>query len=100
VKSKKKKPIKKLTLTFVKKGETKKLKAFHVEWKDHAVSGNRTNWNSIDEVNVKVLRCHSLGYLVDEDAESIALAQNVGENGTVAEIITILKSCIVEKKEL
>ena len=67
---------------------------------DHAVSGTRSNWHPMEEVKVLALKCYTVGYQVDEDKDSIALAQNVAENGTVGEIMTILKSCILEKREL
>ena len=100
MKLKKKKPKKTSALTFIKVGEKKKLKLFNIEWMDHAVSGTANSWRAIDEVAVKSLLCHSVGFVVDETKEAIALAANVGANGTVAEITTILKSCIVTRKEL
>lgn len=84
----------------MKKGDTKTLPLVHVEWRDHVLSGSSDNWNSIDGVSVRALTCYSVGYQVAEDGEVIALAQNVGENGTVGEIMTILRSCIVKMEEL
>jgi hypothetical protein len=98
--NKNKKPQEKSAILFVKKGEKLKLKLYHVEWRDHAVSGNRSGWSSVEDVKVKALTCYTVGWQIDENDESIALAQNMGENATVGEITTILKSCIVKKKEL
>lgn len=100
MKSKKKKLPKKYVLTFVKVGERKILKLYRVIWTDHAVSGDHKSWRSIDDVKVKTVEVASVGFLVDEDATCLALAQNVGNNGTVGEITTIVKSCIVSKTQL
>ena len=88
------------SITFVKAAETRKLKLYKVVWRDHAVSGTKQSWYDINDIKCKALTCYSVGYLVDSNKEAIALAQNVGENGTVGEITTILKSCIIKQVEL
>src|SRR6266704_798026 len=104
MKSKKKKPTKKfkgsskrnsskkLGLTFVKKAATKKLPLLDVTWKDHAVSGKGEGWRPMDNIKVQSLICYSVGYLVDEDKDAIAIAGNVSADGAVGEITTIVKS--------
>lgn len=84
----------------MKKAATKKLPLLDVTWKDHAVSGKGEGWRNMDNVKVHSLICYSVGYLVDEDDTAIALAGNVSADGAVGEITTILKSCIVKRKEL
>lgn len=64
------------------------------------MSGTASTWNKLDEQKVKTLECISVGYLVDETKEAIALAQNVGSNGSIGDIMTIIKSCIKRKREL
>ncbi|SRR5258708_5772939 len=100
MKSKKKKLKEKLGLTFVKKAATRKLPLLDVTWKDHAVSGKGEGWRRLDDVKVASLLCYSVGYLVDETDDAIALAGNVAADAAVGEITTILKSCIVKRKEL
>src|SRR5258706_5224881 len=100
MKSKKKKPIKKSALMFVRKGDKKRFKLYDVTWKDHSVAAQGASWKSFDEAKVAPILIYSVGYLVDETDEAIALAQNVGTNGMVSEVMTILKSCIVKRKEL
>lgn len=85
-------------LKFVRQEKIKHLPLLHVEWKDHAV--NKGSWASIDEIKVLPVIVCSVGYLVDEDKEAIAIAQSVSNGGNVSDTLTILKSCIVEKKEL
>jgi hypothetical protein len=98
--NKKKKPTKKSHgLVFVRKKISKKLPLFYVEWTDHAIS-SKNQWTDVDAAKVLELHCVSVGFQVDETNDAIALAQNVGENGSVAEVMTILKSCITKKVKL
>lgn len=71
---------------------------FAIEWTDHAV--NKFGWAPIDEIKVLPVENTSVGYVVDETDKAIALAQSVGHTGRAAEVLTIIKSCIVKKKEL
>jgi len=54
----------------------------------------------MNSVKVKYVPCYTVGYLVDENSEAIALANTVSSDGGVGEVITILKSCIIKQKEL
>lgn len=97
---KNKKQKKSYDITFEKKqNKDKHLPLLHVEWFDHAVSGTGS-WRAIDDVGVYSLTCFSVGWLVDETKDAIALATNVASNGTVGEIMTILKSCIIKRETL
>jgi hypothetical protein len=91
---------KKSALTFVQKGDKKTLKLLDVVWKDHTISGKGDGWRDMNSVKVKFLPCYTVGYLIDEDSEAIALANTVSSEGDVGEIITILKDCIIKRKEL
>ena len=95
---KKKKANKKYIVTFVKPGEKKQLKLFRVVWMDHAISG--FYWKSIDDAKTKTVEAITVGFLVDENEKSIALAQTIGDNGMVSEIMTIIKSCIVSQVQM
>lgn len=97
---KSKKQKKTYGLTFVKKNSVKKLPLYHVEWRDHAVSGAGDRWSDIDSVDVKTVTCYTVGFQVAEDDEAIALASNVSAGGGIGEIMSIIKSCIVKKTKL
>lgn len=95
---KKKKVNKKYVLTFVKKGEKKNLKLYRVVWTDHAM--NSMKWTPLDEIKTKSLEMISTGFQVDENDKSIALAMTVSDGGTVNDVLTIVKSCIISKTQL
>ena len=84
----------------MKKGDKKTLKLLDIVWKDHAISGKGDGWREMDSVKVQFVLCYTVGYLIDEDNEAIALANTVSSDGGVGEVITILKSCIIKQKEL
>jgi hypothetical protein len=70
------------------------LKVF---WKDH-FSGNR-NWVSdVKDLRVEPFICTTVGYKVFEDKETLTLAQNLGENFSMADTTTILKACITKRE--
>jgi hypothetical protein len=74
-----------------------------IEWEDSAQP--RPAWEWLDEYELeKAIRCLSVGYVVAESAESIALAPNLGDMGQerpqASGIIRIPQSAIRRRVEL
>ncbi len=73
-------------------------KVFEVEritWKDHFSSSQK--WVDPSEVRSTPMINMSVGFRIKEDKDTVTLAQNMGENLTVADCTTIIKSCIVKR---
>lgn len=91
MKNKTKKPSKKLEAT-------KRIYPIeHVFWNDHYTG--QKNWTDAEHLDRKgPLVCTSVGMRIFEDKETLVLAQNMGENATCADTVTILKNCIKTRK--
>lgn len=72
------------------------LKVF---WKDH-FSGNRQWVSDVKDLHVTPFICTSVGFKVFEDKETLTLAQNLGENFSMADTVTILKNCITSRETI
>lgn len=81
---------------------TEKIQSYDilkVFWKDH-FAGTHTWVSDVKDLRTKPLICVSVGFKVHEDKETLTLAQNMGENLTMADTITIIKNCITKRDEI
>lgn len=74
------------------------MDAYLVEWEDH----HSTNgWQDISSISEKPLINTSIGFLVQETADHLILAQSlVGDGEQCGDIISILKKTVVHQREV
>ena len=78
----------------------KKLKLLLVDWVDSAGS---TGWRQTDELQPEIGECQSVGFLVSETKEALALALNrsrLPNFRPFGEIVSIPKRCIIRSRVL
>lgn len=85
-------------LTFLRREEKLNFKLEYIIWKDH--TSTESGWKELEDGKPTSLLVHSVGWCTGEDEEAIAIAQNVGANNSLGNIMTILKSCIVHREIL
>ena len=69
-----------------------------LQWKDH-FSGNHS-WAMAEDHRTDPMVNVTVGIVVNEDDETITLAQNMAENMLSADTTTVLKNCIVKRSRL
>jgi len=75
------------------------MKAVKVEWLD--IASGTIHWTDFDDLEFGPLECESVGWLVKETDEYIAIAQNYNkENDLIADTMTFPKSVVVKMTEL
>jgi aryl-phospho-beta-D-glucosidase BglC (GH1 family) len=87
------------TLTYTPERET--LRMVWVKWIDAVVETNehwiwRNSWRPRDAGG---LECHSIGYLIHDDEQSVVLAQSIND-GAMDNLITLPRGMVLEMKEL
>lgn len=90
---KKKKPNEKL-----KSSSGTPLEIWEIEWADHTAS--RGGWQDYVEWKPTIVLCKTLGYKVYEDKEVVTLALTQSNNGNISDMMTIIKKCIIKKKQI
>lgn len=72
----------------------------YVEWLDHCSLSGRT-WYDLDEVlDVRPLHIKTVGWVVKETDEYVVLANQATEGEKFSGDICIIKSCVVDRKDL
>lgn len=74
----------------------KKEALYLVKWDDHFSSAG---WVSKGPYQRKTYRVKTVGYFIDEDDKHIHLAMS-NTNNLYGDVMSILKNCIVSKKEI
>ena len=73
-----------------------------VEWDDSAQPTSA--WCFVDGLDVGIIRCRSVGWVLHDDPEVLVLAPNLGQEGTDEEqasgIIRIPQRCITKRINL
>lgn len=71
-------------------------KILYVQWYDIEVE---TEWSKMKEMEkpYRGAECHSIGFLLRDDANSIRLAMSITEDMHCREIKTIPQGCVVKK---
>ncbi len=77
-----------------------KYPLYEIDWYDH-YSGN-ANWTENPERGASLSKwlCHTVGYVIAEDKDQVALAQTLTEDGRHSHIMVIIKSTIKKKRKL
>lgn len=73
------------------------MKLLYVTWIDSA-SPSDSSWHKAEELNLEVLTCRTVGWLVAETNTSISLSSSVMENGALYGTITIPKVALITRK--
>lgn len=74
------------------------MKLLHVEWLDAASTDGC--WMDINDVPTRSLRTWTIGFVVNEDDDTITLAQSRNINDSIQATITIPKGMIVKRRIL
>ena len=76
----------------------KKLQLVEVEWTDAQIGGG---WNTRERYADKgIAKCRTAGYLLVRDKRSITIMQNVCDDGTVSDSMTIPAGCVKRVRRL
>lgn len=76
-----------------------KLRKVEIEWRD---SFQRYGWADIDEYHKEGApsTCHSVGYLVRKDKNSVVLVMSLSDNGNACASMTIPREAVVRMRYL
>ena len=75
-----------------------KRKLVSVEWVDSAMTNG---WRHIGpETDLSPSKCHSVGFVLKDDKEGIALSQSISDNGGTDTILSIPRCAILKKRGL
>ena len=76
--------------------------AIYVEWEDHCqVVAQGSSWMGVNDVRNEPSVIKSLGWIVKEDKDYLTIAGcHDTEGGDIKGVSTIIKSCIVKRKNL
>lgn len=76
------------------------MKIVEVQWNDScALTEVWVSKRDLEEITLTTAECVTVGYVVQENEESISLAQSINDN-QFGKIFTIPKGCITEILEL
>lgn len=72
-----------------------------VEWHDNfSQSGWRDVEERVTEENMRPVRIQSVGWVLAETEEVLKLAASIGGGDSCAEVVGIMKVCIVRQEEI